>query len=317
MKLSIVVPVYNVEKYIEETVESLIGCQDTEIILIDDCSPDSSGLICDELANRHKEIRVIHKECNEGLSMARNTGINNAKGEYIAFVDADDKYLETNAIEIILETLNNNSADVFFINMSKWFPNENDRLKNRNAFNEKLNGKHMSDIIDEISKQPSPPISASLKIIRTEILKNNDLYFSRGIFCEDIEWSLRLFSLPIEMAVGYIDVTYLYRQGNQGSISTNISKKNIDDLISIIEKNADKTLVGSAELNPIARILAFELMIAIKLVIFDKTHDKQIIARIKKILKIMKCATDKRVKLTYYCAKIFGIKITSKLLNTI
>lgn len=89
--ISVIVPVYNVEKYLNECVESLISqtCCDIEIILVDDGSRDSSGKLCDEWAAEHDNITVIHKQ-NGGLSSARNAGLDAAKGEYISFIDSDD-----------------------------------------------------------------------------------------------------------------------------------------------------------------------------------------------------------------------------------
>ena len=99
MKLSIVIPVYKVEKFIVNTVDSLeISRDNYEIILVDDHSPDDSPRLCDELAAKYGNIKVLHKAKNEGLSMARNSGIDIAKGEYICFVDADDKYAESDAL---------------------------------------------------------------------------------------------------------------------------------------------------------------------------------------------------------------------------
>lgn len=94
--LSIIVPVYNVEKYLEECVQSLLNqtYQDYEIILVDDGSTDSSGKICDMMAEHSSKIRVIHKE-NGGLSSARNAGLKAARGRYMGFVDSDDYILPT------------------------------------------------------------------------------------------------------------------------------------------------------------------------------------------------------------------------------
>ena len=91
IKLSIIVPVYNVEKYLTECITSLIEkCDDSfEIILIDDGSTDNSGIICDEFKKKSSIIKVIHQE-NRGLSGARNTGIRHSTGEYLMFVDSDD-----------------------------------------------------------------------------------------------------------------------------------------------------------------------------------------------------------------------------------
>ena len=87
-KVSILVPVYNVEKYIEECIESLINqtYENLEIILVDDGSPDGCPGICDEYASKDKRIKVIHKQ-NGGASSARNLGIENAQGQYVYFVD--------------------------------------------------------------------------------------------------------------------------------------------------------------------------------------------------------------------------------------
>ena len=89
--ISVIVPVYRVEKYIRRCVDSILAqsFRDYELILVDDGSPDYSGAICDEYATRDPRIRVIHKE-NGGLSSARNVGIDAASGEYLFFMDSDD-----------------------------------------------------------------------------------------------------------------------------------------------------------------------------------------------------------------------------------
>ena len=99
MLISVIVPVYNVEKYLSKCVESILAqtYKDLEIILVDDGSPDNCGAMCDEYAKRDSRVRVIHKE-NGGVSSARNLGIDAAHGEYICFVDSDD-WIETDYFE--------------------------------------------------------------------------------------------------------------------------------------------------------------------------------------------------------------------------
>ena len=105
MKISVIVPVYNIESYVEACVESLISQTfgDIEIILVDDGSTDGSGEICDKAAKNHSEIKVVHKP-NGGLSSARNAGLDVARGEYVMFVDGDDR-LVPDACEILLDTV--------------------------------------------------------------------------------------------------------------------------------------------------------------------------------------------------------------------
>lgn len=107
-KVSVIVPVYQAEKYIAECIESILAqtLTDFELILVDDGSEDNSGKICDEYADNDKRIKVIHKE-NGGVSLARNNGIENSKGEYICFVDSDDRIESTmlcDCVSLIKET---------------------------------------------------------------------------------------------------------------------------------------------------------------------------------------------------------------------
>ncbi len=110
--ISIIVPVYNVENYIRRCVDSLINqtYNNLEIILIDDGSPDNSGAICDEYKQRDSRVKIIHKE-NGGVSSARNVGLENASGEYIGFIDADD-YIDTQMYEVLYRSLSDNDADM-------------------------------------------------------------------------------------------------------------------------------------------------------------------------------------------------------------
>lgn len=110
--ISVIVPVYNVEKYIKKCVDSICGqtYKNLEIILVDDGSTDSSGKISDELAEEDRRISVIHQK-NGGVSRARNAGLDKATGDYIAFVDSDD-YLSLNMYECLLKSMKENDADI-------------------------------------------------------------------------------------------------------------------------------------------------------------------------------------------------------------
>ena len=110
--ISIIVPVYNVDKYLSKCLDSIINqtYSELEIILIDDGSVDKSGNICDEYADKDKRIKVMHKK-NEGVSVARNIGLEMATGEYIGFVDGDD-YIAPDMFEKLYNNLIDNSADV-------------------------------------------------------------------------------------------------------------------------------------------------------------------------------------------------------------
>lgn len=110
--VSIIVPVYNVEPYIDECLDSLVNqtYKNIEIILVDDGSTDNSGKICDDYRDRYSNIKVIHKQ-NQGLGMARNTGLDCVSGEFVYFFDSDD-YVETDEIEYLLNKIIENDVDV-------------------------------------------------------------------------------------------------------------------------------------------------------------------------------------------------------------
>lgn len=110
--ISVVVPVYNVEKYLKKCVASILNqsYKNLEIILVDDGSPDNCPKICDEFSKKDKRIKVIHKK-NGGLSDARNAGISVAKGSYITFIDSDD-YIEKNYVEILYNSILVNNSDI-------------------------------------------------------------------------------------------------------------------------------------------------------------------------------------------------------------
>ena len=148
-KLSIIVPVYKVEKYIQKCVDSILNqtYTDFELILVDDGSPDNCGKICDEYAQKDERVRVIHKE-NKGVSSARNLGINEAKGEIIGFVDSDD-FIEADMYKDMMEFLEKNDLDIVctdtyivYGNRKKFKPRyPKDKIfENGTAINENLNG---------------------------------------------------------------------------------------------------------------------------------------------------------------------------------
>ena len=116
-KVSIIVPVYNVEKYLKRCVDSLIeqSYKNLEIILVDDGSKDNSFSICKEYESKDSRVRIFHKE-NEGLGLTRNYGIEKSTGEYITFVDSDD-YLTLDAVETMVEKAAVTNADVVVANM--------------------------------------------------------------------------------------------------------------------------------------------------------------------------------------------------------
>ena len=126
---SIIIPVYNVEKYLERCVSSVLSqsFDDYEIILVDDGSTDDSGFICDRLAIKDKRIKVFHK-VNGGAASARNLGISNICGFYTLFLDSDDLWESRSALECIYKRIKEFKEDVVLFGCRDVFPNSKKRI---------------------------------------------------------------------------------------------------------------------------------------------------------------------------------------------
>lgn len=122
--ISVIVPIYNVEKYLDKCVDSIINqtYKNLEIILVDDGSPDNCPKMCDDYAKKDSRIKVVHKE-NGGLSDARNAGMKVATGEYVSFIDSDD-YISLDFYETLLQTMIDNDSDIVECSVVKFYENE-------------------------------------------------------------------------------------------------------------------------------------------------------------------------------------------------
>lgn len=126
--ISIIIPVYKVEKYIDRCMNSLVNqtWKNIEIILIDDGSPDKSGILCDKWAEKDKRVKVLHK-LNGGVSSARNEGLKIAQGQYVGFIDPDD-FVEIDTYEFLYKTLTDNDALISVVGWDNYLESDNDRL---------------------------------------------------------------------------------------------------------------------------------------------------------------------------------------------
>lgn len=154
-KVSIIVPVYNVEKYLDRCMRSLLGqtLKDVEIIMVDDGSPDGCPALCDEYARRDARVKVIHKQ-NAGLGYARNTGLDVATGEYVAFVDSDD-YVDLEMYEKLYVTAIRTESDVVYCGFNRFY-SENKVIHYTNVNSEHVyKGEDVNQLLlDFISSSP-------------------------------------------------------------------------------------------------------------------------------------------------------------------
>ena len=186
-KISVIVPVYNVEKYLPKCIESIINqtYKDLEIILVDDGSTDSSGNICDMFGQKDSRIKIVHKE-NGGLSDARNTGLDVCTGEYIGFVDCDD-YIAADMYEFLYNFLKTNNLDV---SMCETYHVFESNIHVCRYFEPKFLNE-TNKIIEEIfaNKYGGSAISVCNKLYKREVLE--DVRFDKYKSYEDVFFSLK------------------------------------------------------------------------------------------------------------------------------
>lgn len=224
MLFSVVVPIYNVEKYIDKCVESILfqSYGDIEIILVDDSSPDRCPSICDAYALKDQRVKVIHKE-NGGLSDARNAGIKVAKGEYILFVDADD-YIEPNTCELFSKYADH-SCDIL-VGDAVLFGDSSGVMSHSHKNNTIYRG---IDFLKYGFLANNMPMAACLNVYKREFLEKNKLEFKYGILHEDEQFTPRAF-LNAERVL-YTGISFYNYRIRSNSITTKVDKrKNASDL---------------------------------------------------------------------------------------
>lgn len=216
--ISIIVPVYNVEKYLEECVESVLSqtFTDYELLLIDDGSTDGSGVLCDQIAKRDTRVRVFHKT-NGGSSSARNMGIDEAKGEWIIFLDSDDQWADKDGLRRLCDYAVCHDLDVLRFEYQSMNDDMSVRLPQKVMDKRMVCNRILSDF-ELIKYGIAGEWFSVLLLLRRELI--GALRFNVNMnFLEDVEFFCRLFAAH-ECRCGYIaDDFYLYRK-REGSLSS-------------------------------------------------------------------------------------------------
>lgn len=238
--LSVIIPVYKVEKYLHQCVDSVINqnLQNIEIILVDDGSPDSCPKICDDYAEKYDYIKVIHKP-NGGPSSARNAGIDVAQGEYLVFLDSDDWWNPSINVNEMLDYVNSNpQTEMFLFTAIDYLEGQGYFKRNEHIDMSGVDVSSVEEFYRSLLNRGNMEVAAYTKFLKTSFIKENDLYFTRDLLSEDNEWMIRL--LRVLNSVDIIDKPlYIYRAGRPDSITGTIKKKNISDLLWIIKQSIE------------------------------------------------------------------------------
>ena len=234
MKFSIIVPVYKVENYLSQCVDSILAqtYKNFELILVDDGSPDSCPFICDTYGDKDCRVKVIHKE-NGGLSSARNIALPEAKGEYIVYLDSDDFFATNESLEKIAQKTIT-SPDIIMYKTAACDYKGDNIIYPPMALNYSSDNCDVVNMLSHTIAGEEFQTSAWSKAIRREFLIEHGCKFKEKLLGEDIDWYLDVIR-HVKTYETVDEYLYVYRN-RPGSITKAFGIKNLTDLIWILEK---------------------------------------------------------------------------------
>lgn len=315
MKVSYIVPVYKVEQYLSQCVESLLAqtYTDFEILLVDDGSPDGCPALCDQWAERDSRIRSLHKK-NGGLSDARNYGLQNAKGDYVVFIDGDDFWVDKESLEQLIGVVKSHQdCDFIGYNCSYYYPSKNSFrpwVEYDTLLSDSTNG---SDALVALVKSGTFPMSACLKILKRDFLIKNDLFFEKGQISEDIPWFINLLE-KCDKCCFVNQYIYAYRQNVAGSITNSSGERSFRSLLNIVETEVakiDERCFSKNAKDALYSFLAYEVCILMTYKGISRA-DKLILSSYKWLFEY---DANPKVRMIKKAKRWFGLPVTICLLK--
>lgn len=320
MLFSIIVPVYNVEKYLRQCIDSVLEqtYSDFELILIDDGSPDNSGIICDEYVDRDNRVRVVHKD-NGGVSDARNTGISMANGEFIWFLDSDD-FMAASAMKKIADIIARNS-DVEMITCAHYneYSNGKREVKSLPLDDTKVNiGRNK--FFMTLYKSNGSYFSPWRNIYRKSVIQKNKLRFEKGLVCaEDCDFFMNFLKSGHKFFMTNNPVVH-YRVDREGSITNAMSKVAIKDQLIVFSKNHRIFMKNKSNIH-VKMQMFFANKFANSVYLLHNLTNKQDISELVNYIKnhqeILKDTRGAKYNASKLIWKIFGYYEGSRLLYKI
>lgn len=296
--ISVIVPVYNVEKYLDKCIESIVSQSYTnlEIILVDDGSTDNSGEKCDIWAKKDDRISVIHKE-NGGLGNARNVGMCHANGEWIGFVDSDD-FIEKNMYELLYSTCMENNADLGMVAICYFANGQYQAIHKHTGSVVTYQGIQWIDEYYGKNRAGNIIPSACCKLYKSELIINKR--FSEGRYYEDLTIAAQV--LNDARRIVYVDnALYIYRKDRVESITASpLDIKRVDDSIDLhLEEIMFLQSCGYEEIaNNLLKQLYFTWVNQVGICTIKKTCSRDTLmymkSREKQLYKIVQCQAGRK-----------------------
>lgn len=315
-RFSIIVPVYGVEKYIDQCVKSVLNQTygEYELILVDDGSPDNCGSICDEYAKNDGRIKTVHKK-NGGLSSARNAGLDIAQGEYIIFLDSDDFWDDTEALSGIDANLSETNADVLIFPAKRYYEESGEvtYILAEEPDRNKIISQDINSAAEYLLKHNIYRAAAWNKVIRRSLIEEHKMRFKEGVLSEDMDWcgDLLLYAKRFDF---FKKPFYAYRQQRSGSITSGKSEKLTADKIYLCKKGFKQAqeYPDKKRGTLLASYYAYEYAVSIG--VSAGIKDKNTLSEMKALQPLLKYDLCDKVKKVNRMKKIVGYEITRKML---
>ncbi|MBL6514347.1 glycosyltransferase family 2 protein [Streptococcus suis] len=317
MKFSVIIPAYNVADYLEECVYSVLNqtYEEFEILLVDDGSTDGiTSNICDKLAAKDDRVKVFHQS-NGGQSIARNTGIENASGDYILFLDGDDFWTDVHFLDEINDELHSHEevVDAVIYPFSYWYGNADIRVRD---FPQKLPRHEI--ITDSVLLVETGALIAPVwnKCVRRELFADS-LMFPDGLMYEDGIWCADLLKI-ITCCCVIENSNYMYRQNRDGSFTNKITQKKVYHAFRGIEENLKNFKQLSNEKQEALLIYLSNSYISILPFVFPYLNNSDIKMFVKKFRYLLKYSH--RVELVSFrisglMTRVLGIYVSTFIQN--
>ena len=311
---TIIVPVYNVEKYLNECIDSVINQTFTnwELLLVDDGSNDGSSFICDEYASKDVRVTVFHKQ-NGGASDSRNYGLDKANGEYILFLDSDDYWNDVDALKLLSEYCL--KADIVMFGCTDFNIITGETIVSRNNYNLEMIYSDKKTALHYLMSNKLIPGGPTIFAFKSELVNTNKIRFKVGIQNEDYDFVLSLF-LCASNITALNNPFYMYRQGRSDSVTGSSDIKMIYGIAYTVEKwvslcdSITDEVIKKDYLNYIAFIYSTGFVICGRM---NKSERRKAIEIMKKHKYVLSYSYWKKPTITKYAIKILGINAFSKL----
>ncbi|MGL5233223.1 MAG: glycosyltransferase family 2 protein [Empedobacter falsenii] len=311
--LSVIIPVYNVEEYIEQCILSVVNqtFKNFELILVNDGSQDNSIKLAENILKDYENTYLFH-QVNQGQSVARNFGLSKAQGEYIIFIDSDDFLFEEDAFEVVAKNIiKNNFPDLIIHEETRFYNNGVEHNENNVEKTKEIRTGNFTDDLRLLIYNELFVASPWDKVIKREVLVKNGIIFPEGLQSEDMIWSSDL--IPFISSYSCLDYSfYAYRKNVSDSITKSIDEKHLMDIIFMLDQIIKNNIPSQNNIYEAfwAEYFVFLLMNSDCI----KINKKKFWKFLEENKFLIKKGYSKNVDKVYKFYKIFGLRLTSKLL---